>query len=287
MQVAGAVARAVQRRISWDTVAVALSLAIIAAACFSLFHLLRDIDVGKIGAAISATPMQAVVAAGLLIAGSYVCLTFYDFFALRTIGQSHIPYRVAAFTGFLSYTIGHNLGATVLTGGVVRYRIYRAWGLTLIDVAKVAFVTGLTFWLGNAVVLGVGIAYAPEVAGSNQPAAVVDQPDNRARCPRHHCDLSALAGPATARHWTRRLEAHAAERAVDPAADRYRDRRSRPGGAGHVRAHFSPCPGRAAGGDRDLRARRAAWISSAMPRAVSACSMRRCWSRCRRWKRSS
>ena len=166
MQVAGAVARAVQRRTSWDTVAVTLSLAIIAAACFSLFHLLRDIDVGKIGTAVAATPMQAVVAAGLLIAGSYVCLTFYDFFALRTIGQTHIPYRVAAFTGFLSYTIGHNLGATVLTGGVVRYRIYRAWDLTLIDVAKVAFVTGLTFWLGNAVVLGVGIAYAPEVAGT-------------------------------------------------------------------------------------------------------------------------
>ena len=29
-----------------------------------------------------------------------------------------------------------------------------------------AFVTGLTFWLGNAVVLGVGMAYAPEAAGT-------------------------------------------------------------------------------------------------------------------------
>ena len=96
----------------------------------------------------------------------YVCLTFYDFFALRTIRQTHIPYRIAALTGFLSYTIGHNLGATVFTGGVVRFRIYRSWGLTLIDVAKVAFVTGLTFWLGNAVVLGVGIAYAPDIAES-------------------------------------------------------------------------------------------------------------------------
>ena len=64
---------------------------------------------------------------------------------------THIPYRIAALTGFMSYTIGHNLGATVFTGGVVRFRIYRSWGLTLIDVAKVAFVTGLTFWLGNAV----------------------------------------------------------------------------------------------------------------------------------------
>src|SRR5262245_50063810 len=166
MQIAGAVARAVRRRLSWEAVGIALSLALIAAACFTLFKLLRDVDVGKFADAIYATPIEAVVVAALLIAASYCCLTFYDFFALRTIGQIHIPYRIAALTGFLSYTIGHNLGATVFTGGVVRFRIYRSWGLTLIDVAKTAFVTGLTFWLGNAVMLGVGIAYAPDVAGS-------------------------------------------------------------------------------------------------------------------------
>lgn len=166
MQIAGSVARAVRRRLSWETVGIALSVVIIAAACFALFKLLRDVNVGKLVDAIYSTPIHAVAVAALLIVASYFSLTFYDFFALRTIGQKHIPYRIAALTGFLSYTIGHNLGATVFTGGVVRFRIYRSWGLTLIDVAKVAFVTGLTFWLGNAVVLGIGIAYAPDVAGS-------------------------------------------------------------------------------------------------------------------------
>ena len=176
MQIAGAVARAVRRRLSWETIGIALSLAIIAAAFFTLFKLLRDVDVGKFTDAIYAMPFHAVVVAGLLIAASYVCLTFYDFFALRTIGQRHVPYRIAALTGFMSYTIGHNLGATVFTGGVVRFRVYRSWGLTLIDVAKVAFVTGLTFWLGNAVVLGVGLAYAPDIAGSiNQLPAWVNR----------------------------------------------------------------------------------------------------------------
>lgn len=176
MQIAGAVARALRRRLSWETIGIALSLVVIAAACFTLFKLLHDIDVGKFADAIYATPIDAVIVAALLVAASYACLTFYDFFALRTIGRAHIPYRIAALTGFLSYTIGHNLGATVFTGGVVRFRIYRSWGLTLIDVAKVAFVTGLTFWLGNAVMLGVGIAYAPEVAGSiNQLPAWVNR----------------------------------------------------------------------------------------------------------------
>lgn len=166
MQVSGAIARAVRARLGWDMVGAAISIAIVIAACIALFHLLRDIDIGRVDAALRATPPQAVLVAALLVAGSYFALTFYDFFALRTIGQTHIPYRTAALTGLLSYTIGHNLGATVLTGGAVRLRIYKSCGLGLIDVAKIAFVTGLTFWLGNAVVLGLGIAYAPDVASA-------------------------------------------------------------------------------------------------------------------------
>jgi uncharacterized membrane protein YbhN (UPF0104 family) len=54
----------------------------------------------------------------------------------------------------------------VFTGGAVRYRIYSAWGLSAIEVAKLCFVAGLTFWLGNATVLGLGITYAPQAASA-------------------------------------------------------------------------------------------------------------------------
>ena len=160
------IARLARQRLGWDTVGFAFSVALVAAACFVLYHLLGDVDVGKIGAALRAIPARAVVVAFLLVAASYFTLTFYDFFALRTIGHTHIPYRVAAVTGLLSYTIGHNIGATVFTGGFVRFRMYRRWGLDLIDIAKIAFMTGLTFWLGNAVALGIGLAYAPETASA-------------------------------------------------------------------------------------------------------------------------
>ena len=166
MQLAGSVARAVRRRLNWDTVGIAVGVAVFAAACYALMHLLRDIDLVKVEAALRATPLHAVAAAVLLIAASYATLTFYDFFALRTIGKNHVPYRVAGATGVLAYTFGHNLGATVFTGGAVRYRIYKAWDLSLIDVAKIAFVTGLTFWLGNAFMLGIGVAWVPEAASA-------------------------------------------------------------------------------------------------------------------------
>jgi uncharacterized membrane protein YbhN (UPF0104 family) len=100
------------------------------------------------------------------VAAAYFTITFYDFFSLRTIGAKHVPYRVAALSAFTSYSIGHNLGATVFTGGAIRFRIYSAWGLSLIDVAKIAFVTGLTFWLGNAFVLGLGMTIAPQAASA-------------------------------------------------------------------------------------------------------------------------
>jgi glycosyltransferase 2 family protein len=97
---------------------------------------------------------------------SYFTLTFYDLFALRTIGRPDIPYRVAALAGFTSYAVGHNVGASAVTGGAVRYRIYSRHGLCAIDVTKVCLIAALTFWLGNATMLGLGIVYVPQAASA-------------------------------------------------------------------------------------------------------------------------
>ena len=78
----------------------------------------------------------------------------YDQFALYTIGKRHIPFPIVAFASFTSYTIGHSLGAATLTCGLVRFRVYSFWNLTVVDIAKIAFMTGMTFWLGNIFVLG-------------------------------------------------------------------------------------------------------------------------------------
>jgi uncharacterized membrane protein YbhN (UPF0104 family) len=85
---------------------------------------------------------------------------------VRTIGRSDVSYPTAALAGFTSYSVGHNVGASAFTGGAVRYRIYSAHGVSAIEVAKICFIAGLTFWLGNATVLGLGIFYAPEAASA-------------------------------------------------------------------------------------------------------------------------
>jgi glycosyltransferase 2 family protein len=159
------VAQFFQNKIGWNRIGVILSLAIITVAVVVLVHMLRGIDINEVIAAVKATEKRAAAAAAAFVAGGYFTLTFYDWFALRTIGRKEIPYRIAALSGFTSYSIGHNIGATVFTGGAVRYRIYSAYGLDAIEVAKICFVAGLTFWLGNATVLGLGLAYTPQAAG--------------------------------------------------------------------------------------------------------------------------
>ncbi len=153
-------------KIGWNRIGVVLSVAIIAIAGVALYRILRTINAGEVVEALVTTDWRDFALAALLVAGGYFTLTFYDLFALRTIGRTDVPYWAAALAAFTSYSVGHNVGASVLTGGAVRYRVYSAWGLNAIEVAKICFVAGLTFWLGNATVLGLGIAYTPLAASA-------------------------------------------------------------------------------------------------------------------------
>jgi glycosyltransferase 2 family protein len=156
----------VDKRVIWSRIGAVTSLLIVAIAAVTLFRLLRGIDFGKVITALQTTSIPTVLIAAIFVAAGYATLTLYDLFSLRAIGRFEVPYRIAALASFTSYSIGHTLGATVFTGGAVRFRIYSAWGLSLLEVAKIAFVTGLTFWLGNAFILSLCMAYAPETASA-------------------------------------------------------------------------------------------------------------------------
>jgi uncharacterized membrane protein YbhN (UPF0104 family) len=159
-----AVARFFDEKLGWGRIGFALSMTIIAIAAAVLYRTLQDIDVDQVVAALKAISLRDTLIAGAFVACGYFTLTFYDLFALRTIGRKDVPYRIAALAAFTSYSVGHNVGASVFTGGAVRYRIYSGCGLTAVEVAKICFIAGLTFWLGNATVLGLGIALHPKAA---------------------------------------------------------------------------------------------------------------------------
>jgi uncharacterized membrane protein YbhN (UPF0104 family) len=161
-----ALARGFKRWIGWKRLGIAASLLIIAFAITTLVRTLRGVDGGVILTALTEIRTGNIALAALCVACAFFTLTFYDFFALRTIGKKHVPYRIAALSSFTSYSIGHNIGATVFTGGAIRFRIYSDYGLNAIDVAKICFLSGLTFWLGNTFVLGIGMAWHPSAASA-------------------------------------------------------------------------------------------------------------------------
>src|SRR5260370_29921578 len=113
---------------------VVISITVIGIACYVLYHMLRGIDTNEVIDAIKGTEPRQIALAALFVAAGYFTLTFYDWFAVRAIGRCDIPYRVNPLAPFTSYSIGHNVGASVFTGRAQRYRIYSAAGLDALAV---------------------------------------------------------------------------------------------------------------------------------------------------------
>jgi glycosyltransferase 2 family protein len=141
---------------------VVVSVAIAGVAIFALTHALKNVDYAEVFAVIERTNTSVIALAMMLVIVSYVSLTFYDLLALRTIGRTEIPYRIAALASFTSYPIAHGVGAVSVVSPVIRYRIYSCNGLGAIDVANICFLTGLTFWLGNLTALGFSLLNEPD-----------------------------------------------------------------------------------------------------------------------------
>ena len=128
---------------------------------------LHEVHLIDVRAAVAAVPGRRLAAALALTAISYLALTGYDAVALRAIGRP-LPWRVAAAGSFTSYTLSHNLGLSLLTGGSARYRLYNAAGLDLGEVAQVSAIAGITFWAGVIATAGcaMGIAAMPLAGGA-------------------------------------------------------------------------------------------------------------------------
>jgi phosphatidylglycerol lysyltransferase len=155
------------------TVAAVLLLA--ALGLTALAHLLGAVRLRDVRAAIHAIPTGALLLAGLLTMISYATLTLYDVLALKVIGRP-LPYRTAALASFTSYTLSHNLGLSLLTGGSARYRVYSAAGLSAADTARVVAIASMTFWTGVFSLSGAMLLFhpgVPELTGIGVPDGVV------------------------------------------------------------------------------------------------------------------
>ncbi|MDR6787722.1 phosphatidylglycerol lysyltransferase [Sphingomonas sp. BE138] len=149
-------------------------LVLIALGFAAMQQLTRELHFSEVRAALHALSPWQVTASIAFTALSYLTLTGYDVLALRIIGRP-LPWRTAALGSFTSYTLSHNLGLSVLTGGSARYRIYTAAGLDGPDVARVIGIASATFWSGVVTVASVALLARSgpiALAGVTIPAAI-------------------------------------------------------------------------------------------------------------------
>jgi glycosyltransferase 2 family protein len=152
-----------------------IAAAAVGLAAFLLYRTLSRYSLDELIAAVTAVPISRLLGAAGFAAASYVCLTFFDYLALRYVGRP-LPYPKAALASFTALSLGHNIGLAALSSGAVRYRFYSRWGLDAGEVAKVIVFCGVTVGLGLLTLGGAALllrsGLAVEITGLTHPVII-------------------------------------------------------------------------------------------------------------------
>ncbi|MDM9625622.1 lysylphosphatidylglycerol synthase domain-containing protein [Rhizobium sp. S152] len=132
---------------------------------YLLYKVFNRYSLDEVMTSIRAIPVTRLLAGTAFAAASYVCLTGFDWLALRYAGRP-LSYPKAALTSFTALSIGHNLGVAALSSGAVRYRFYARWGLKAEEVAKVILFCGVTVGLGLVTLAGIALLLNPSDAAN-------------------------------------------------------------------------------------------------------------------------
>src|SRR5690606_33749738 len=110
-------------RLNKDYVWPVIGLCAVVFSAWLLFHELREISLNDILTSLKTISAQGWGLAALSTVAAYIALAGYDRLALTHLKKS-ISWSFITGASFTAYAIGHNIGASVLSGAVVRYRAY-------------------------------------------------------------------------------------------------------------------------------------------------------------------
>ncbi len=92
---------------------------------------------------------------------AYAALAWYDRIALLHLGIKHISWIFIGLCSFTTYALAHNVGASVVSGAMVRYRAYSTKGLSTAQIALLVGICSLTFGLGVLLLGGIVLTADP------------------------------------------------------------------------------------------------------------------------------
>lgn len=117
-----------------------------------------------IGGKLADIPLEGYLLAGLSTIVAYVALAWYDRIALIHLNRTKgISWTYVAVCSFVTYALGHNIGASVFSGGLVRYRAYSAKGLSAAEITVLVALCSYTFAFGTLMMTGVVFLWEPEI----------------------------------------------------------------------------------------------------------------------------
>lgn len=127
-----------------------------------LYHELRGISIEDVGDGLAAIPIRGWVAAVLSSFVAYMALAGYDHIALSHLGKK-ISFAFITACSFTTYALSHNIGGSVLSGAVIRYRAYATKGLTAQEVGILVALCSFTFVLGALLLGAILLIAEPQV----------------------------------------------------------------------------------------------------------------------------
>ncbi len=126
-----------------------------------LYRELRGLSLDDVWESLKAVPTERYVFAALSTLVAYAALAWYDRIALLHLGIRHISWLFVSVTSFTTYALSHNIGASVFSGALVRYRAYSSKGLSGAQIAVLVALCSFTFGLGTILLGGVVLTLDP------------------------------------------------------------------------------------------------------------------------------
>ena len=140
----------------------AVGLVAVGFSIWLLYHELRGISLDDLGDGLGAIPAHRWVLAACSSIVAYAALAGYDHIALTHLGRK-VPFGFITVCSFTTYALAHNIGGSVLSGAVIRYRAYATQGLSGQEVGVLVALCSFTFVLGAMLLAAFLLIIEPEV----------------------------------------------------------------------------------------------------------------------------
>lgn len=140
----------------------AVGLATVAVSLWLLYDELGSISLTDVRDGLAAIPVHRWLLSVLATLVAYVALAGYDHVALTHL-RRHVDFLFVTLCSFTTYALSHNIGGSVLSGAVIRYRAYATQGLSAQEVGVLVGICWLTFVLSMVLVGSVVLLVEPSL----------------------------------------------------------------------------------------------------------------------------